>query len=217
VGGRTGRRRRTTAVAQDLQAMPYGAGERGRRAAEDRSVEYHGALYASREFRSLAARARGVRELPCRCADQSAKFGCASSCDRDLPYLPSLRRRSGGIALLRVPHVPRPLAAETGSWEFFFGGIGCKVAQPAAAGCVGFATAIPSAPCDAVYKTKQPALAGLGAKSGCSASSQDSTEISNKAGARLVARFDPRELPRGLRSPTIHLRLPHHLGRRRRR
>ena len=54
------------------------AGER-RRAAENRPIEYHGAIYAAREFRSFAARPRGLRELPRRRAHQPAKLRRAAA------------------------------------------------------------------------------------------------------------------------------------------
>ena len=38
-------------------------------------------------------------------------------------HLPSSRRRSSGIALLRVPHLPRSRAAQTRAQQFFRGGI----------------------------------------------------------------------------------------------
>ncbi len=96
---------------------------RGRPAAQNCAVEYHGALYASRQIRSLAARPGRLRELPCRRDNQPAKFRSAFAGHRDVPLVPPRRPRSGRIALLRVPHLPRSRATQTRAQQFFRGGV----------------------------------------------------------------------------------------------
>ena len=51
----------------------------GNAAAENRAVKHHGALHAARKFRSLAARACGLRKLPRCCDNEPAQLGRTDS------------------------------------------------------------------------------------------------------------------------------------------
>src|SRR5579863_7502441 len=70
-------------------------------------IEYHAALVSARRVQPRYAQAFEMCRMPFRRANEPGNRGRAVAGDSDLREVPSRRTRSGGVALLRVPHLPR--------------------------------------------------------------------------------------------------------------
>jgi hypothetical protein len=95
------------ALAEDVHAMPRIKICSERAVARGREIEYYAAMVPACRVQSRYAQAFEMRRMPFRRADQPGNRRRLAAGDSDLREMPSRWARSGGVAMFRMPHLPR--------------------------------------------------------------------------------------------------------------
>jgi hypothetical protein len=102
-----------TPLAENVRAVPCAQFRRKCRASNRRKIQHHPAMVSARGLQSRHAQTLEMRRMSCRRAEKPGNIRRLAAGHSDLRKVPSRRTRSGGIAMLRVPHLPRLEAGES--------------------------------------------------------------------------------------------------------
>ena len=102
-----------TPLAENVRSMPYAEFRCKCHASSRRKIQHHPAMVSARGLQSRHAQTPEMRRMSCRRAEKPGNIRRLAAGHSDLRKVPSRRTRSGGITMLRVPHLPRLEAGES--------------------------------------------------------------------------------------------------------